>query len=90
MKEITKEDLFKVIQESNLNFDVNISVLDPDELLTTQGLDSLDMASLLFELESAYNVTVSDESIAEGAWKTINKIVATLNKLMANQDSSND
>lgn len=87
MKQITKEDLFKVVQESSLNFNVDISVLDPDELLTKQGLDSLDMASLLFELESVYNFTVSDESIAEGSWKTINKIVATLNAVLAAQDN---
>ena len=80
MAMITKEDFFAVVKKSELSFDVDISTLDPDELLTKQGLDSLDMASLLFELESAYGFSVSDESITAGNWKTINKIVQSLNE----------
>lgn len=79
--EFTKEQLFQMIEESTLNFNVEFAALDPDELLTKQGLDSLDMASLLFEIESYCGFSISDESITNGEWRTINKIVSSVNKL---------
>jgi acyl carrier protein len=82
MKVITKEDIFKMVEESELNFNEDISLMDPDELFTKQGLDSLDMANFLFELENYYNISISDESIANGDWKTLNKMLASLNKLV--------
>lgn len=82
MSTVTKEDIITMVRDSNLNFDADISQMNPDELFTKQGLDSLDMANFLFELETVYNVTITDESIGNGDWQTFNKMVASLNVLL--------
>lgn len=82
MKTITREDIFNVVKEAELNLSEDISKMDPDELFLSQGLDSLDMASLLFALEDKFAVKISDESITNGDWRTLTKMVNSLNWLI--------
>lgn len=82
MKTVTREDIFNVVKEAELNLNEDISKMDPDELFLNQGLDSLDMASLLFALEDKFAVKISDESIANGDWRTLTKMVNSLNRLI--------
>ncbi|HSJ99768.1 MAG TPA: phosphopantetheine-binding protein [Kofleriaceae bacterium] len=51
--------------------------LKPDVPLVRQGLDSLDMITLLHQVELAYDVVVSDERAAH--LRTLDDIVAFLN-----------
>lgn len=83
MNPVQKEDVFRVAAGAGLNLSVGLETLDPDLEFKKQGLDSLDLASLLFALEEKYGITVSDASIADGDWRTLNRMVASLNRLLA-------
>jgi len=58
---VTVEDIVKVIQQTNV-------VEDPDKLrrdikLTDQGIDSLDMFSVILALQEQYQIEISDEDV---------------------------
>ncbi len=68
-------DIIAVIEATNL--DVDAATLDPALALTDQGIDSLDFANVLFNLEETFNVKIKDEQIDQVS--TINDMVAFLN-----------
>ncbi|NVK31633.1 MAG: acyl carrier protein [Gammaproteobacteria bacterium] len=68
-------DINAVIEATNL--DVDTATLDPALALTDQGIDSLDFANVLFNLEETFNVKIKDEEIDRVS--TINDMVAFLN-----------
>jgi acyl carrier protein len=49
----------------------------PDVPLVTQGFDSLDVATLMLELERAYNKSIPVENVAR--LRTVDQIAAFLN-----------
>ena len=71
------DDILKVIESEDLLLEVDLKTLNPEELLTSQGVDSLDLASILFGIENYYGVKIDNETVAAGEWTTINKILHT-------------
>lgn len=76
------DDILKVIESEDLMLEVDLKTLNPDELLTSQGVDSLDIASILFGIENYYGVKIDNETVANGEWKTINGILNNMEKLI--------
>lgn len=73
----TKEDIFQIIEDMNINVDV--LSLDTSRSLYQQGLDSLDMATILFELEERYPVKFKEVDIGNGKLASIDKILGYMN-----------
>ena len=73
----TKEDILKMIKDLDINVDISsLSVSIP---LREQGLDSLDMATIFFELGDRYSRKVTDEDIENGKLESIDKILNFIN-----------
>ena len=79
MKKYTLADILTMQKENDLKLDVKLEELDPDIDLKEQGMDSLDRSSFLFEIESYFDVEITDEDMANEEWSSINKILAKLN-----------
>lgn len=69
----TKEDILKMIKDLDIN--VDISSLSESRPLREQGLDSLDMATIFFELDDRYSIKVTDGDIESGKFESIDKIL---------------
>lgn len=76
------DDILKVIESEDLLLEVDLKTLNPEELLTSQGVDSLDLASILFGIENYYGVKIDNETVAAGEWTTINKILLNMEKII--------
>lgn len=76
------DDILNVIKAEDLMIDVDLKQVNPDELLTSQGVDSLDLASILFGIENYYGIKIDNESVAKGEWTTINKMLTNMEKLI--------
>ncbi len=72
---IKNEDILGVLD--GMGIDIDISKLKADAPLVSQGFDSLDMATLMFELESKYQKAMPPEQVAR--LRTIQQIVDYLN-----------
>lgn len=86
MEQVRKEDTIRVLKGMNMNADVE--ALDPSVDLASQGVDSLDMMNMLFEFEEAFSIKITDDSIDNGEWLTIDKIVKNINELVVQKDKS--
>jgi acyl carrier protein len=86
MEQVRKEDTIRVLKGMNMNADVE--ALDPSVDLASQGIDSLDMMNMLFEFEEAFSIKITDDSIDNGEWLTIDKIVKNINELVVQKDKS--
>ena len=69
----TEEDILQIIKDLNINID--ISSLSTSKPLHEQGLDSLDIATIFFELDDRYSIKVTDEDIESGKLESIDKIL---------------
>lgn len=78
----TIDDILNIIEKEDLMIDVDLRQVDPNERLTVQGVDSLDLASLLFGIEDHYKIKIDNESIGNGEWRTINSILENMEKLI--------
>ncbi len=67
------------------NFEMSEADLQPERSLETLGLDSLSVIEFMFVLEDEFKIKLSDERIEI---KTINDIVTLVDKLVAEQHSS--
>ena len=65
-------------KETKLDLDFKLEDLDPNASMKEQGVDSLDMASLLFEIEEYFGLSAEDEEVENGEWSTVNNILAKL------------
>jgi len=72
---ITPEDILGLLDSAELS--VAPSKLVIDRPLTTQGLDSLDIATLIVEVESRYKVVIASDQMAQ--LQTVKDIVDFLN-----------
>jgi acyl carrier protein len=77
---IKANDVINIIQNSDIR--VNIEQLDFDELLTEQGLDSLDITTILFSIEEIYQIRVLEDDIEQGKLATINSMIEYVNNKM--------
>lgn len=80
MNKYMMEDILKMQKEADLKLDVKLEELDPNVDLKEQGMDSLDRSSLLFEIESYFDIEIPDEELANEEWSSITKILGKLNK----------
>lgn len=86
MQYVTKEKVIEVLK--GVNMDVDPEALDPSTDLRSQGVDSLDMMNMLFAIEEAFLVEISDDSITDGEWLTIEDMVKNVNKLIAQKETT--
>ena len=87
MKKASREDIFEIIQSVG-SISVNVNDIAPDEDLNAQGIDSVDMMSILFEIEDRFSITIDEESLQNKRWLTIDEIVENTNSLMSEKDVS--
>jgi acyl carrier protein len=78
MSKVTHEDVIAIIKETGMN--VDWEKLDSKESLAEQGADSLDMISIIFAIQEKYDIEITDESISNGGWLSIDKMIMNLNK----------
>ena len=76
---IEARDILNMISECDIKVDVKN--LDLSISLRDQGLDSLDMTTLLFSIEEKFNIQISDEDLDQGKLSSIDAIVTFLNKV---------
>ncbi len=78
MAKVTHEDVVAIIKGTSVKLDWE--KLNPKESLADQGADSLDMISIIFAFQEKYGIEITDESISDGEWLSIEKMVMNLNK----------
>lgn len=74
----TAEDIFSIMLTNDIKIDPK--TLDPLEPLSEQGLDSLDMMSILLAIEERFGIKISEEDIDQGKLYSINGIISYINK----------
>ena len=74
---ISANDILDILGEGDIRIDIN--ELNHNESLTDQGLDSLDMISLLFALEERFQIKIPEQDIDQGKLNSINAIGEYLN-----------
>jgi acyl carrier protein len=80
MAKVTHEDVVAIIKGAIVKLDWE--KLNPKESLADQGADSLDMISIIFAFQEKYGIEITDESISDGEWLSIEKMVINLNKYL--------
>lgn len=83
MEQVRKEDIIRVLKR--INMDADVEALDPSVDLASQDVDSLDMMNMLFEIEEAFSIKITDDSVDNGKWLTIDKIVKNVNELVVSK-----
>ena len=81
MKRAVKDDIVQVIKKLNLNSG-DVDKISASEPLRDQGIDSLDMMNIFFELEEKFKIKISDEMLEDKDWSTIDSIIENVNQLM--------
>lgn len=80
MKQITVDDILEIIKD--LHLDVDADKLDPKVYLPSQGVDSLDLANLLFGIEDKTSVKIPDEVGENEDLLTLEKLAEYVNGLI--------
>ncbi len=78
MSSVTHDEIVSVIKKTDVKLDWE--KINPKESLTEQGADSLDMINIIFAIQEKYGIEITDESISDGEWLSIEKMVMNLNK----------
>jgi len=78
---ITANSIKVIIKNSEIGKKINIEDLDDTKNLYDQGLDSLDLMTILLIIEEEFNVHIPDEDI-EGL-KTLNDIANYVNNKLS-------
>ena len=74
----TSRDILEIMLQNEIRID--IEELDPSESLSEQGLDSLDLVTILFTIEEKFYIKIPEEDINEGKLSSINSIVSYINE----------
>nr|WP_287410478.1 phosphopantetheine-binding protein [Pseudodesulfovibrio sp.] len=79
MSSIKLEQIIDIIRSVDA-YEVDYDNLDPNQRLLDQGLDSLDMMNLYFEIENEFDISISigEDDDSEKNWSTINKIIESV------------
>jgi len=75
MSKVTVDQILKVIKKSNVVTDVG--AIDQAKPLQDQGVDSLDISGILFNMEEAFGIEIPDADI--DGLQTINDILDYVN-----------
>jgi len=78
MSNVTLKDILDLLEEAGIESDVN--ELNPSEPLLEQGLDSLDMMNVYFQIEEKYGISIGEEDISSGEWDSLEKIASGISK----------
>ena len=84
MPKIAKEDVIDIIKHTEVKLDWKH--LNTEDSLVEQGADSLDMISIIFAIQEKFGVQITDESIADGEWITVEKMVDNLNFFLSKRN----
>ncbi len=74
----TAEEIFSIMLANEIK--VDFESLDHSESLAEQGLDSLDITTILFAMEERFEIRFAEEDLEQGNLASINDIVAYINK----------
>ena len=77
MQQVTRDDIADIVRQQKIRLDWDN--IDFETNLTELGADSLDMIGILFAIQEKYNFKISDESIANGLWLSVAKMVDQIN-----------
>ncbi|MAZ77367.1 MAG: hypothetical protein CMF39_01645 [Legionellaceae bacterium] len=69
--------------------EVDVNKLDYHNDLIKQGYDSLDLIDILFTLQEKFGFEISEDSIADNEWSSIDKIVLQINNIISHSESKN-
>jgi acyl carrier protein len=75
---VTLEDLKNILKTTGTY--VNVDALSGDKTLNEQGIDSLDIVELYFNIDDKYGIVIPDEEIDN--LKTLNDFRQYINKVM--------
>lgn len=75
----TSQDILDIMQQNEIRID--LEELDYSESLSEQGLDSLDLVTILFTIEEKFSIKIPEEDINEGKLSSIDCIVSYINEL---------
>ena len=64
--------------------------ISPESALESLGLDSLDVIETLFDVEDRFHIRIPQDLGRESNMKTVNDIVAIIDRLTKEQNSSRD
>lgn len=81
IKKITAVNIVELL--ATVEMEIDPTSLDLDVPLVQQGLDSLDMMSILFQFEDAYSIRIG-EDVDVAKWATINMMVNNINDILQN------
>jgi len=74
---ITGVDILRIIRESDIGIDTE--ALDHRRPLHEQQIDSLDMMTILFEVEKRFSVSIAEADIENDLLASIDQIVQYVN-----------
>ena len=74
---ITAEDIFSIMLEHDIK--VELEKLDHSISLSEQGLDSLDLMTILFGIEEKFGFKISEEAIDQGKLASIDGMMSYIN-----------
>jgi len=74
----TSQDILDIMLQNEIR--VDLEELDHSESLSEQGLDSLDLVTILFSIEEKFYIKIPEEDINEGKLSSINFIVSYINE----------
>jgi acyl carrier protein len=76
---VSAKDILSIMEENEIN--VELEELDHTVSLSEQGLDSLDVVTILFAIEEKFRIKIPEEDINEGKLSSVNAIVSYINEL---------
>jgi acyl carrier protein len=80
MRTVTHEDVVSIAKR--VTTDVDWQQIDLTKNLSEQGVDSLDMMNIIFAFQEEFVIAISDESISMGEWRSVERMVESLNKAL--------
>lgn len=78
MSTIAMSEILVLLNEAGI--EKNVEELEPSTSLLDQGLDSLDMMNIYFQIEEKFGISIGEESIGRGEWNTLNSILESIKK----------
>ena len=74
----TSQNILDIILQNDIR--VDLEELDHSNSLAEQGLDSLDIVTILFAIEEKFQIKIPEEDIEQEKLSSINSIVSYINE----------
>ncbi len=75
---VEAENIIEIMRRSEIPVCRNTLVLDKP--LTDQGVDSLDMTTILFAIEERFQLRIAEEDMDNGKLSSVNAIIEYVNR----------